>query len=123
MTVAWQLDDVVSLPQPRLTVLSCRSVPMRSSGSRRRQGMVGAVMVLVVAVALVLLALPIRSLGGSTLAQAAPSPGQDYVVKPGDTLGSIAREADPWHTASLRARLMAETGTPVAVPGERIFIP
>ena len=67
-------------------------------------------MALVVVVSLVLLALPIRSLGGSTLAQAAPASGQEYVVKAGDTLGSIARLADPSHAAGLAARLVAEIG-------------
>ena len=49
----------------------------------------------------VLLALPIRSFGGSTLAQAAPAQGQEYVVKSGDTLASIAAQADPAHAVAL----------------------
>jgi hypothetical protein len=72
---------------------------------------------------LVLLALPIRSFGGSTLAQAAPAQGQEYIVKVGDTLASIADRADPAHAASLTGQLVRETGTSMVVPGEHIFIP
>jgi hypothetical protein len=80
-------------------------------------------MALVVAVALVLLALPIRALGGRTLAQEPPAQGQEYVVKSGDTLTSIAHGADPADTAGLAARLATETGSPFVVPGEHILIP
>ncbi len=124
MTLAWDLECRVDRPRPRLQLLSDPPAPVRrGSGPRRRQRLVGAVMALIVVVSLALLALPIRSLGGSTLAQAAPAAGQEYVVKAGDTLGSIAYRADPSHAAGLVARLAAETGTPVVVPGERIFIP
>jgi hypothetical protein len=77
----------------------------------------------VLAILLVLLALPIRALGGSTLAQAAPAQGQEYIVKAGDTLTSIANRADPAHAASLTGQLVRETGTSLVVPGEHIFIP
>jgi hypothetical protein len=76
-----------------------------------------------VLVLLVLLALPIRSFGGSTLAQAAPAPGQEYIVKTGDTLASIADRADPAHAAGLTERLSRQVGSTVVVPGEHIFIP
>jgi diacylglycerol kinase family enzyme len=72
---------------------------------------------------LVLLALPIRSLGGSTLAQAAPAEGQEYIVKAGDSLASIAAQADPDHASALVARLASEVGSTVVVPGEHVFIP
>jgi diacylglycerol kinase family enzyme len=72
---------------------------------------------------LVLLALPIRVLGGSTLAQAAPVQGREYIVKAGDTLTSIAVQADPGHASALVARLVGEVGSTVVVPGEHIFIP
>ena len=81
--------------------------------------LVGAVL----AILLVLLALPIRALGGSTLAQAAPAQGQEYIVKAGDTLASIADRADPAHASSLSGQLARETGTGSVVPGEHIFIP
>ena len=70
-----------------------------------------------------MLALPIRSLGGSTLAQAAPAQGQEYVVKSGDTLAAIAAAADPRHAVALTGRLAREVGSNVLVPGEHIFIP
>jgi hypothetical protein len=86
---------------------------------RHRRIVLGAVVVGL----LILLALPIRLLGGSTLAQAAPAQGQEYIVKVGDTLASIANRADPAHAASLTEQLARETGTNLVVPGEHIFIP
>ncbi len=85
---------------------------------RRRVVLAGVVVTL-----LVLLALPIRSLGGSTLAQAAPAHGQEYIVKAGDTLASIATRADPSHATSLAGQLAHEVGSTVVVPGEHVFIP
>jgi hypothetical protein len=118
MTVAYELE--FETYRPRLYVLSDQ--PARTAPSprvRRRRVVVAAF----VGVLLVLLALPIRSLGGSTLAQAAPTQGQEYVVKVGDTLASIATRADPAHAGSLTAQLVRETGTNLVVPGEHIFIP
>jgi Tfp pilus assembly protein FimV len=118
MTVAYELD--FETYRPRLYVLPDQ--PARTAPSprvRRRRVVVGAF----VAILVVLLALPIRSLGGSTLAQAAPAQGQEYIVKAGDTLASIATRADPAHAASLAGQLTRETGTSLVVPGEHIFIP
>jgi hypothetical protein len=118
MTVAYELDFEAC--QPRLYVVPDH--PERTAPSprvRRRRVVVAAFVVGL----LVLLALPIRSLGGSTLAQAAPAPGQEYIVKAGDTLASIATRADPVHAASLTGQLVRETGTSLVVPGEHIFIP
>ncbi len=118
MTVAYELDFETC--RPRLYVVPDQ--PARTAPSprvRRRRLAAGAV----VALLLVLLALPIRALGGSTLAQAAPAQGQEYIVKAGDTLASIATRADPAHPASLAGQLVRETGTPSVVPGEHIFIP
>jgi hypothetical protein len=118
MTVAYELD--LETDRPRLYVVpdhSARTAP--SPRVRRRRVVVAAFVVAL----LVLLALPIRSLGGSTLAQAAPAHGQEYVVKAGDTLASIATRADPAHAASLTGQLVRETGTSLVVPGEHIFIP
>jgi hypothetical protein len=118
MTVAYELDFETYRPQ--LYVVPdqpARTAP--SPGVRRRRVVVGAVL----AILLILLALPIRALGGSTLAQAAPSQGQEYIVKAGDTLASIANRADPAHAASLIGQLARETGTGSVVPGEHIFIP
>ena len=118
MSVAFELEYETC--RPRLYVLSDQ--PARTAPSprvRRRRVVVGAF----VAILLVLLALPIRSLGGSTLAQAAPAQGQEYIVKAGDTLASIATRADPAHPVSLTGQLARETGTSSVVPGEHIFIP
>jgi hypothetical protein len=118
MTVAYELDFETYRPQ--LYVVPDQ--PVRTAASPRvlrRRVAVGVVL----AILLVLLALPIRALGGSTLAQAAPAQGQEYIVKAGDTLASIANRADPAHAASLSGQLARETGTGSVVPGEHIFIP
>jgi hypothetical protein len=118
MTVAYELD--VETYRPRLYVVpdpSGRTAP--SPRVRRRRIALATVVVAL----LVLLALPIRSFAGSTLAQGGPAQGQEYIVKAGDTLASIANRADPAHTASLTGQLARETGTSLVVPGEHIFIP
>jgi len=118
MTVAFELD--FEAYRPRLYALPDQ--PARTAPSprvRRRRVVLAAVVVGL----LVLLALPIRSLGGSSLAQAAPAQGQQYIVKAGDTLASIATQADPSHTASLAEQLAREVGSTVVVPGEHVFIP
>jgi hypothetical protein len=118
MSVAFELE--YEMFQPRLRLVP--AVPARTSRAtqiRRRRLLVAAV----AAVLLVLLMLPIRALGGSPLSAAAPSAGQEYIVKSGDTLTSIAQRADSAHVASMTARLVAETGSHVVVPGERIVIP
>ena len=118
MTVAYDLD--FETYRPRLYVVPDQPVRTASSPRvRRRRIVVGAVL----AILLILLALPIRALGGSTLAQDAPAHGQEYIVKAGDTLTSIANRADPAHATSLAGRLVSETGTGSVVPGEHIFIP
>jgi hypothetical protein len=118
MTVAYELDFETYRPQ--LYIVPDQVVRSTASPQvRRRRLVVGAVL----AILLVLLALPIRALGGSTLAQAAPAQGQEYIVKAGDTLASIADRADPAHAASLTGQLVRETGTSFVVPGEHIFIP
>jgi hypothetical protein len=118
MTVAYELE--YETYRPRLSVVP--DLPARAKVSPRvlrRRIVVGAVLALL----LVLLALPIRALGGSTLAQAAPAQGQEYIVKAGDTLTSIADQADPGHASKLVSQLAQETGTSSVVPGEHIFIP
>ena len=118
MTVAYELD--FETYRPRLYVLPDQPARIAPSPRvHRRRVVVGVV----AATLLVLLALPIRSLGGSTLAQAAPAQGQDYIVKVGDTLTSIATRADPAHATSLTGQLARETGSSQVVPGEHIFIP
>jgi hypothetical protein len=118
MTVAYELDFETYRPQ--LYVVPAPSLRIGPSPRVRRRRIVFAAVVVAL---LVLLALPIRALGGSTLAQAAPAQGQEYIVKAGDTLASIANRADPANAASLTGQLTRETGTSLVVPGEHVFIP
>lgn len=118
MTVAYELE--FEEHRPRLYVVPDHPTRTAPSPRVRRRRVVVATFVVGL---LVLLALPIRSLGGSTLAQVAPEHGQEYIVKAGDTLTSIADRADPAHAASLTGQLVRETGTNLVVPGEHIFIP
>ena len=118
MTVAYELDFETYRPQ--LYVVPAPPLRIGPSPRVRRRRIVLAAVVVAL---LVLLALPIRAFGGSTLAQAAPAQGQEYIVKAGDTLASIATRADPAHSASLTERLVRETGTSLVVPGEHVFIP
>jgi hypothetical protein len=118
MSVAFELEFEAC--RPRLYALPDQ--PARTAPSprvRRRR----VVLTAVVLVLLVLLALPVRVLGGSTVAQAAPAVGQEYVVKSGDTLASIAAQADRTNAASLTRQLAHEVGSTVVVPGEHVFIP
>src|SRR6516165_5894804 len=78
--------------RPRLYALPDQPARLAPSPRVRRRRVVLAATVVAL---LVLLALPIRALGGSTLTQAAPVQGQEYIVKTGDTLASIAAQADP----------------------------
>ena len=121
MSVAWEIE--FETYRPRLYVLPDQPARSAPAPLVRRRRMVGATAAAAVVALLVLLALPIRTLGGSTLAQAAPAQGQEYVVKAGDTLASIARAADPAHPVALAGRLAQETGSTVIVPGEHLFIP
>jgi Tfp pilus assembly protein FimV len=118
MSVAFELE--FEAYRPRLYALPDQPARLAPSPRVRRRRVVLAALVVAL---VVLLALPIRALGGSTLAQAAPAQGQEYIVKAGDTLASIAARADPGHASALGARLASEVGSTVAVPGEHIFIP
>jgi LysM domain len=105
---------------PRLQVVP--DVPGRTGPSARVQRR--RVIVGVVALALlVLLALPIRALGGQTIAGSAPTAGQEYVVQSGDTLASIAQRVGGGNVAALERQLAGEAGSTVLVPGEHLLIP
>ncbi len=122
MSVAYELE--IEACRPRLYALPDQ--PARSAPSplvHRRRVVVGVALGVLVAALLVLLALPIRSFGGSTLAQAAPAQGQDYIVKSGDTLASIAAQADPAAAAAMTGQLAHEVGSTAVVAGEHIYIP
>jgi Tfp pilus assembly protein FimV len=118
MSVAFELE--VEACRPKLYALPDQ--PARTAPTprvRRRRVVLGAVVLGL----LVLLALPIRAFGGSTLAQAPPSKGQVYVVRAGDTLASIAAQANPAGAGMLTQELANEVGSSVVVPGEHVFIP
>ncbi|HVB91962.1 MAG TPA: LysM peptidoglycan-binding domain-containing protein [Acidimicrobiales bacterium] len=116
MTVAYELE--YETYRPRLQLVAA---PPRRQGpgprSRRLVLLAGIVVTL-----LVLLMLPIRALGGQTVGTA-PIPGQEYVVRSGDTLASIAGRADGANVAGMTHRLADEIGSTVVVPGEHLFIP
>jgi Tfp pilus assembly protein FimV len=118
MSVAFELEFEAC--RPRLRALPDQPARLTPSPRVRRRRVVLAVVVITL---LTLLALPIRAFGGSTLAQAAPAQGQEYIVKAGDTLSTIAAQADPGHASVLTAQLAREVGSTVLVPGEHVFIP
>jgi hypothetical protein len=122
MSVAFELEYQACRPL-RLYALPDPPARTAPSPSVRRRRAVLATVAVVAAILLVLLALPLRQLGGSTLAQAQPAPGQEYVVKSGDTLASIAARADRADAGALAARMAHEVGSTVVVPGEHIQIP
>ena len=120
MSVALELEYEAFYPRLRVIPGAAdRRGP--SPHVQRRRLMLGAV-VGVVAV-LVLLMLPIRALGGKTLAASGPVAGQTYVVRSGDTLASIATRVDPENVAGTEQRLAEEVGSTVLVPGEHLLIP
>ena len=105
---------------PRLQVVPHvpgRTVP--SAQVQRRRVILGVVVV----VLLVLLMLPIRALGGKTIAGSAPTAGQEYVVRSGDTLASIAEHVGGGNAAGMERKLAGEAGSTVLVPGEHLLIP
>lgn len=103
-----------------------RAARARMVQRRRRSLAVGAVLV-----ALLLLALPGHAFGGTT-ATGLPisyetgsqlSPGMVYVVQPGDTLASIARQVNPLNPEQAYQVLASQLRSTVVVPQERIVIP
>jgi len=115
---------VVSLPPAGVDVARRRA--RRAAARRRRR----ALALGVIAAGLTCgLALPLTSLAGSPAsASARPLPvvaGETvYVVRPGDTLWSIAARFDRGGSPRPMAEALArETGSQVVVPGERIPIP
>ncbi len=97
------------------------SAPRRwHPASWRRRGMI-----LVLAAVLGVLAMPIGAIAGTSGASGgALVVGATYVVRPGDTLWSIATRLDPGRDpASLVTRMAAETGSRAVVPGEHLVLP
>jgi hypothetical protein len=118
MSVALELEYEALYPRLRVVPPPAeRSGP--SARVQRRRLILGAVVV----VLLVLLMLPVRALGGKTLAQSGPIAGHEYVVQSGDTLASIATQVDRADVAGTEQRLANEVGSTVLVPGEHLLIP
>lgn len=100
----------------------------RAAVRRRRHKVMLA---LVVCGALAILATPghvFGATGGTGLSNDLASSsvlasGMSYVVQPGDTVTSIAREMNPTNPAEARALLVRELGSAVVVPGEHVLIP
>jgi hypothetical protein len=118
MSVALELEYEVFYP--RLRVVS--GGERRSRVSRRVQRRRLALGIVIAAI-LVLLMLPVRALGGQTIAGSAPAAGQVYVVQSGDTLNSIAARVDPGDVSGMAHRLAAEAGSTTVVAGEHLLIP
>ena len=96
---------------------------------RQRRNRLAAIVILLGA--LVILAMPGHAFGGTTgsglpsdLADSSVlASGMNYVVQPGDTVGSIAKNMNPTDPAQARALLVHELGSSVVVPGEHVLIP
>lgn len=105
---------------PRLAVVpDLPGRPGPSARVRRRR----LVLCLILAILLVGLALPVRALGGRTLAGSGPTAGQEYVVQSGDTVASVAARVAGGNTQRIEAELAREAGSTVLVPGEHLLIP
>jgi hypothetical protein len=118
MSVALELE--YEAIYPRLHVVPA---PVERVGPSARVQHRRLVLGAIVLVVLVLLMLPIRALGGKTLAQSGPVAGQTYVVRSGDTLASISMRVDRADPAGTEQRLASEVGSTVLVPGEHLLIP
>jgi hypothetical protein len=103
----------------------------RSARARLRQRRHRLAATVVVVGALVILAMPGHTFGGTTgtglstdLADSSVlAPGMNYVVQPGDTVNTIAKTVNPTDPAQARALLVHELGSSVVVPGEHVLIP
>jgi hypothetical protein len=130
-------QELVPFEAPRLVVVpdhrtrqplapSIHRRPRRrvSAGVRRRRALLVVTALLVVG-----LALPLGGSGGSSHPSGpalAETPGQSvaYTVQPGDTLWSIAQQADPTgDPRPLVSQMEAQTGSNTVTPGQHITVP
>jgi hypothetical protein len=118
MSVALELEYEAFYP--RLRVVPEPAARLRPSGRVQRRRLILGVVVVTL---LVLLMLPIRALGGKTVAGSGPVTGHEYVVRSGDTLASIATQADRTDVPDMEHQLADELGSTVLVPGEHLLIP
>ena len=117
-------------PTPRALVHGTSVARRRAARAkvqrRRRRALVTVVLLSAVAI----LAVPGHVFGATTggglstdLANSSDlASGMSYVVQPGDTIGSIAREMNSVDPAAARASLVRELGSDVVVPGEHVLI-
>lgn len=122
-------DEIAGTPwAPR------RGVPVRARRAKRslaRRRRRAALIGLVLAGAFTVLALPGHTFGATDGAglsndlagSAVLASGMDYVVQPGDSVLSIAREMNPVDPAEARTLLVRELHSSVVVPGEHVLIP
>jgi hypothetical protein len=135
-----EIDFLASGPYLRLVIAPPVLQPLRfgpSVGQRRRQRARvlqrrrRALVAFVLVGALTILALPGHTFGATTGAglstdladSSVLASGMDYVVQPGDTLNSIARDVNPVQPTLARSLLVRELGSSVVVPGEHVLIP
>lgn len=99
---------------------------------RRRRVLTGGVLLLLVAAALILVQSALAGAGGGPLTATGaaaggslePAAASVWVVRPGDTLWSIAHQLEPGgDVRPLVDRLAAETGGADLYPGEQIPLP
>jgi hypothetical protein len=135
-------DRVESLVEPYLRLISAPPAPAvlrrgtsvqlrrvaRARVLQRRRRCAAALLLLG---ALIILALPGHTFGATTGAglstdlagSSTLASGMEYVVQPGDTVNSIAREMNPVDPTYARSLLVHELGSSVVVPGEHVLIP
>lgn len=106
-------------------VVALRARPTRSISTARQARTRRNAMLITLVGLLTALALPLSWLGGTSGPQPAPvAAGSTYVVRPGDTLWSIAERLDPTgNPVALVQRMAAETGSSTVVVGEHIVLP
>ena len=108
-----------------------RVIKRRRSRARLRRRRQRFAALLVLAGALTILALPGHVYGATTGAglstdlanSSVLASGMDYVVQPGDSVTSIARDMNPTDPTEARSLLVSELGSSVVVPGEHLLIP
>jgi len=127
-------------PHLQLVINDARLRPLRTGRSlaqrraararmmrRRRRSVVA----LALMAGLVVLAWPGHAFGGVTGAglptdlanSSVLASGMQYVVQPGDTVGSIARLMNPIDPSIARTALVHELGSTTVVAGEHVLIP
>jgi hypothetical protein len=122
-----RLVEPVVLPLRTGVPVSRRRAARARMLRRRRRAAVAVAVVM----SAVILAWPGHAFGGETgsglpIDQANSTvlaSGMVYVVQPGDTVNSIARQMNPWQPNVARRALVHELGSTVVVPGEHVLVP